>query len=168
MRVTNPKARPSEAWAIGYGNLQRRDDGIGPFVVEALRERLKGRRDIRFYTCHQLEPALVEELQDAVRIVFVDATLNELTNGWTCSRIHSPSDALPGFTHQVSPPFFLTLLKAVYHRAPEAWLTSIQGTDFGFGEGPTPEAEARAVTAMDVVARLLTGDRKTRAGESST
>jgi hydrogenase maturation protease len=153
------RAELSETWVIGYGNPHRRDDGIGHYIVEGLRERLKGMRHIRFRTGHQLEPALVEELEDADQVVLVDATLKALKEGWECLRIH-PEFGMPAYlTHHLKPSFFLALLESVYHRSPRTWLTSVQGVDFGFGEGLTPEAEARAGQAIPAIVRLIAGDR---------
>ena len=52
-------------WIIGYGNPHRRDDGIGPYVVERLSRDLWGERDIVLRSLHQLDPVLAEEVQGA-------------------------------------------------------------------------------------------------------
>jgi hydrogenase maturation protease len=153
--MTTFVTEPSESWIIGYGNPHRRDDGIGPYIVGRLQNRFKESGHIRFRTTHQLEPALVEELGHADRLVLVDATLKKLRDGWECARIRSESGALPYLTHHIKPSFLLALLESVYHRSPRTWLASVQGDDFGFGEGLTPEAEARAKKAMSAIFDLV-------------
>ncbi|HUM35830.1 MAG TPA: hypothetical protein PLQ85_03060, partial [Anaerolineae bacterium] len=70
----------------GFGNVFRRDDGVGPTVVNAVRARL-GRTpldslDDGFETLgetvdtvvlHQLVPELAETVKDYALLIFVDA-----------------------------------------------------------------------------------------------
>lgn len=148
---------PSELWIIGYGNPQRRDDGIGPYVVDRLAEIWGDKGNIRFRAVHQLDPALAEELQHAGRVVLVDATLNTLENGWEWVEVRPQSATTPLTTHQMNPSFLLRILDSVYHRSPRTWLASIQGEDFGFGEGLSPGAETRAEKAIsEIVKRIRT------------
>lgn len=128
---------------VGIGNPHRRDDGLGRYVVEAVRALVPGREDVRFLTRHQLEPDLAEDLDDADRVVFVDATVEHLADGCTWANVAARFEA-PFVPHTVSPGFLVGLMKTVYHREPAAWLVSIQGDDFDFGEGISPEAEKRA------------------------
>jgi len=145
----------ADSWIIGYGNPQRRDDGIGPYIVRRLQERFKESRHIRFRTAHQLEPGLVEELQYADRIVFVDATINPLRDGWEWVRVRREPDVLPYLTHHFKPSFVLTLFHAVYQRSPRTWQASVQGNDFGFGEGFSSEATARVEKAISGIVKRM-------------
>jgi len=149
------RAEPSELWIIGYGNPQRRDDGIGPYVVKKLFGMLGEKKGIRFRAVHQLDPALAEELQHADWMVFVDATVDRLENGWVWGEIQPESGAMPYTTHQMDPSFLLRILESAYHRSPRTWLASIQGEDFGFGEGLSPEAETRAEKAVSEIVKQI-------------
>jgi len=153
--VQSGRPGPSGLWIIGYGNPQRRDDGIGSYVVARLNEILRDRKEFHFRTLYQLEPALLEELRDARLIVLVDATINELEDGWGWVRIQPESGVIPHSTHHFSPSFLLALLDSVYHRSPQTWLASVQGNDFGFGEGLTEEAEMRAEKAVSGIVKLF-------------
>lgn len=151
------RTNPFELCIIGYGNPQRRDDGVGPYVVERLSGILGHKKNIRFRIVHQLDPALAEELQQAERMVLVDATLNKLEDGWEWAEIQPESGTMPYTTHQMNPSFLLRILDCAYHRSPQTWLVSIQGEDFGFGEGLSPEAETRAEKAIaEIVNRVAT------------
>jgi len=129
---------------VGYGNQQRRDDGIGPYVVEKLKASLEMKMNVRLLTLSQLSADMSAELQEAERILFVDATIDNLEGGRKWSRLEPEMKVLPYLTHHVGPAFLLGLVESLYGRSLCAWLVSIQGSDFGFGEGLSPEAAGRA------------------------
>lgn len=142
-------------WIVGYGNRQRRDDGIGPFVVDKLRSVLKREKEVRLLALPQLRVDVAEELREADLIWFVDATIDDLEGGWARSKLHPETQFLPYLTHHVHPSFLLALIEALYHRSPCAWLVSVQGCDFGFGNGLSPEAEKRAEEVSSKIIRLI-------------
>ena len=142
-------------WIIGYGNPQRGDDGIGPYVVSRIEEILGGERGITLRTCHQLEPELVEELHDAQRIILVDATVHELEGGSQWMKVEPECEALPHITHHCKPSFLLGLLKLLYDACPEAWVVSVQGDDFGYCEGLTSMAQERAKRAVREIVHFV-------------
>jgi hydrogenase maturation protease len=152
--MSAPDAPPRCFEIIGYGNSQRQDDGIGPYVVDRLRTVLKPLADIHLRSLRQLEPALVEELQHADRIVFVDATLHAVNGGWQLDQLRPAMDIWPHTTHHLTPSFLLGLLQALYHRNPTAWLVSVQGYKFGFGYGITPRVKASAQGAIAAILAL--------------
>jgi len=131
-------------WIVGYGNRHRRDDGIGPYVVEKLKASLEMKMNVRLLTLPQLSADMAAELQVAERILFVDATIDNLEGGRKWSRLESEMKVLPYLTHHVDPAFLLGLIEALYGRSVCAWLVSICGSDFGFGDGISPEAAGRA------------------------
>ena len=47
-----------------------------------------------------------------------------------------------------APPILLALIQQIYRRCPKTWLVSIQGEDFGFGEGLSVQVEERAERAV--------------------
>lgn len=142
-------------WIIGYGNPQRRDDGIGPFVVNSLKDVLKHKKAVSLLALHQLGADRVEELCNADRILFVDATINALEGGRVWSKVHPETQILPYLTHHIHPSYLLGLIQALYHRSPPAWLVSIQGYDFGFGEGLSPGAEQMAKAVSSEIIQFI-------------
>ncbi|MBW1960023.1 MAG: hydrogenase maturation protease [Deltaproteobacteria bacterium] len=131
-------------WIIGYGNPQRRDDGIGPFVVNRLKGILEHKKEVRLLALHQLAVDQVEQLCKADLLLFVDATVENLDGGRTWHRVSPETRNRPYLTHHVQPSYLLGLIQALYHRSIPAWLVSIQGDDFGFGDKLSPWAERRA------------------------
>ena len=131
-------------WIVGYGNPQRRDDGIGPYIVKGLEPLFEHRGDVHLLVLHQLEPDVIDALKNAHTILFVDATVEILAEGRHWAEIQPEIKALPCLIHQVTPSFILGLLKRLYHRNPAVWMISIQGDDFSFGRGLSSEAQKRA------------------------
>ena len=133
-----------ECWIVGYGNRQRRDDGIGPYVVERLKGALQDLKEVRLLALSQLRTDLIEDLREADRLVFVDATLENPEGGRQWRKLRPEIRNLPYLTHHVDPAFLLGLMDNLYHRRVSAWLVSIHGSDFGFGEGLSPETVGTA------------------------
>jgi hydrogenase maturation protease len=142
-------------WIVGYGNPQRRDDGIGPYAAIRLRDLLSGTRSVHVRPCHQLDPTLVEDLKDAGGVLFIDATVEPLADGWQRSALQPGIDEWPYLVHGFQAPLLLGLIKAFYGRCPEAWMVSVQGDDFGFGEGLSDGARQRTHEAVKAVAEFI-------------
>ena len=68
-------------WIIGYGNPQRRHDGIGPYIVNRLQPLFKHRKDVHLLVFHQLEPDIIDTLKTADTLVFVDASVDVFDGG---------------------------------------------------------------------------------------
>jgi hydrogenase maturation protease len=134
----------SAFWIIGYGNPQRRDDGIGPSIVHRLQPLFEHRGDVHLLVLHQLAPDIIDTLRTADTILFVDASVEALSEGRRWAAIQPELEALPCLVHQVTPSFILWLLRCLYDRNPAAWMVSVEGNDFSFGSGLSSEAACRA------------------------
>ncbi|MEW6671605.1 MAG: hydrogenase maturation protease [Thermodesulfobacteriota bacterium] len=149
--MSTSETRP--CWIVGFGNRARRDDGIGPYVVERLKGEAAHRQGVHLLALPQLRADLAEDLRAAERFVFVDATVETPAGGRRWRRLYPQMRTLPYLTHHVDPAFLLGLIETLYGRAPSAWLVSINGSDFGFGEGFSPEV----VRTADRVCREISG-----------
>lgn len=143
---------------IGCGNSLRRDDGAGPLLARRLGGRCR-RRDLELIACHQLTPELAPLLADP-RIkaaIFADAALPgrgaETTGPLLRPIAEEPVPTLLG--HRLSPASLLALAARLYGRRPPAWLVTIPGEDFGFGNGLSDAAEGMLIRAEEEVRRLL-------------
>jgi len=152
--MTSDKPESPSTWVIGYGNPHRRDDGIGPYVVEQLSRDLGGERDIALRSLHQLDPVLAEEVQGVEVLILVDATVEPLERGLRWTRIQAKQDPTGCDTHHLRPSAFAGLLESLYQRSPTMWLVSVQGNDFGFGEGLSLEAQEKAQRAGAEIAQF--------------
>jgi hydrogenase maturation protease len=133
----------SDFWIIGYGNSQRRDDGIGPYIVKRLQPLFEHRSNIHLLVLHQLEPNVIDALKNAHTILFVDATVEALVKGRHWAEIQPELMVMPCLIHQATPSFILGLLQCLYHQRPKTWLVSIEGNDFRFGSGLSPGVQKR-------------------------
>jgi hydrogenase maturation protease len=147
----------------GFGNVYRRDDGVGRAVVNVVREDL-GRpaldlqddgfddlgHQVDTVILHQIVPELAETLTDYDRVIFVDAHVESLPQP-----IHEVelevTLRIPFVAHQFHPSTVLALAQQIHGHAPQGILLSVRGHDFDFGEGLSPQT-ARLVP--DAVRRI--------------
>jgi len=141
-------------WIIGYGNVRRRDDGIGPYVVEQLSRHLGNETGIALRALHQLDPVLAEELQGAEVVILVDATAEPLERGLLWTRVQPEQQLSPCGMHHLKPSMLAGLLESLYQRSPTTWLVSVEGNDFGFGEGLSLEAQEKAKRASSEIVQF--------------
>jgi hydrogenase maturation protease len=141
-------------WIIGYGNPHRRDDGIGPYVLEQLSRDLGRETGIVLRSLHQLDPVLAEELQGAEVVILVDATAEPLERGLLWTRVQPEQQVSPCGMHHLKPSTLAGLLEALYQRSPMMWLVSVQGEDFGHGEGLSLGAQEKAERASSEIVQF--------------
>jgi len=140
---------------IGIGNRLRKDDGIGPALVESLRP-IDG---AEFHVVHQLTPDLAPRLSEIDRVLFVDAAINaaEIT-----LEPVAPAQG-HGIGHAMTPTAFLDLAAIAFDAKPPAWLLAVPGYDFGIGEGLSLEARLRLPEATRTIGMWLgTGSETAR------
>ena len=152
---------------IGYGNVDRTDDGVAFYVINALRRRL-GRLPLAHddtgfdelgeepdsVFLRQLLPEWMETAAEYDQLVFVDAHVEQATAALSCVRV-LPAFAASPFTHHMPPAMFLALIHSLYGREPAGYLLSIRGVDFGFSRGLSPAASQHVEPAADVILRLM-------------
>jgi hydrogenase maturation protease len=152
---------------IGYGNLERQDDGVAFYVVNRLRQRL-GQKPLKSDDAglaklgnstdsvyiRQLVPELIETLSNYDRLVFVDAHIPAGMSNLVCTRIY-PEDGFPLFTHQMNPALLLAILKALWGREPLSHLLTIPGLRFEMGRGLSARTAALVGPATRIILELL-------------
>ena len=161
------EGRMGRALIIGFGNIDRADDGAAFFVVNALRrhlgqkplnedetglEELGAEIDSAFLS--QLTPELLETAAGYRQVIFVDAHVYENVDALHCVPV-SPEYTASTFTHHLTPAAFLALLKTLYHLEPAGHLVSIRGHDFDFHRDLSPETEALVEPAAELILRLI-------------
>ncbi len=157
----------SRTLVIGFGNIDRADDGVAFFVVNALRRRLgqeplnedeTGLEELGVQVdsafLSQLTPELLETVAGYRQVIFVDAHVYENVDALHCAPV-SPENTPSTFTHHLTPAAFLALLKALYHSEPSGHLVSIRGYDFDFHRDLSAETEALVGPAVEYILRLL-------------
>jgi hydrogenase maturation protease len=137
---------------IGYGNQNRRDDGVGWFVLEQLTALdLPG---AKLETSHQLEVEASETISHFDAVIFVDAAIPE------APELIQRTVVTPGFqshavAHYLTTADVLSLCKTLYNREPKAVLFSIRGSDFNFGTSLTPEVEQAAREVVKQIVEII-------------
>jgi hydrogenase maturation protease len=137
---------------IGYGNELRGDDGIGPRVAVAMLAR--GWPGVRALAVPQLTPELAEVLAGARLAIFVDAAWSRDGEAVSATPVE-PAAADSPLTHLGAPGELLRLAQAVYGRAPEAWLVTVAGEEFGLTDRLSPAALRHSRLAREHIADLV-------------
>jgi hydrogenase maturation protease len=152
---------------IGFGNLDRADDGVAYHVVNAFRRRLGQAELVEDNTgleelgapvdsvfIGQLVPEMIDLLDDYERVVFVDAHVDPSLNDLYCAAV-SPDEAGLTFTHHMSPATLLAFYKALNGRDLEGHLVSIRGIDFDFHRDLSVETVTLVEPAVEQIMSLL-------------
>ncbi|NTW78489.1 MAG: hydrogenase maturation protease, partial [Syntrophaceae bacterium] len=134
----------SRTIVVGYGNIDRADDGVAYEVINTLRQRLGQEllsegdtglegmgAEVDSIFLIQLMPEIMEVLIDYDQIIFVDAHAGANTNDLNCIPV-TPEYVSSTFTHHMSPASLLAFLKLLYNREPAGHIVSLKGNDFDF------------------------------------
>ncbi len=162
-----PTKQKTRTLIIGYGNLDRADDGVANHVINALRQRLgqeplgeddtgleKLGSDIDSIFLVQLAPELMDVLALYQRIVFVDAHVYETAEDLHCAPVFAEYTPAT-FTHHMTPATILALVKTIYKIEPTGHLVSIRGYNFDFHRNISLETKALVEPAVEYILQSL-------------
>ena len=157
----------SRTLVIGFGNIDRADDGVAFQVINALRRRLGqkalGEEDtgleelgapVDSVFLSQLAPELMDTLTEYGQVIFVDAHVYETLEDLHCAPV-VPEYAPSTFTHHLTPGALLALLKTLYGVEPAGHLVSIRGYDFDFHRNLSANTRALVESAADCILEIL-------------
>jgi hydrogenase maturation protease len=142
---------------IGYGSPIRGDDALGPLVADRLQERFGAGPQARTETHagaveiqarHILTAELVDDLARTERVIFVDAAIDTPPGQVSRRRLSPDRNALSTMAHFHDPRELLAWCEALYQRAPEAWLVSGGGSEWGYACYALSETAQRTVEPM--------------------
>ena len=145
---------------IGFGNVHRRDDGVGVVVTNSVRERL-GRppldaeddgfddlgHGIDTILLHQLVPEVAETVAPYDLVIFVDAHVGTIPDSIREEKLVAGYDSTI-VPHQLHPRMVLALTHQLYGGHARGVLLSIRGYDFDFGEGLSTRTAALVPAAV--------------------
>jgi hydrogenase maturation protease len=141
-------------WIVGFGNRHRRDDGIGPYAADRLKARFDAVAGVQVIALHQLGPELAEEIRTAAKVIFIDAAIGAQSKECSWRKLR-PEMELRRLAHSMTAEALLGLTHLLYKQCPPAWMVSVQGSDFEFGEGLSAAGEANAKRAMEEIERII-------------
>lgn len=154
---------------IGFGNLDRADDGAAFHIVNRLREdlglhplgegdtgldALGGKKDAVFVPLLLPEHAIEASGYD--RLVLVDAHVAAEQRDIVCARI-TPEQKPPVFGHILPLPTFLWLARSLAGKPIDAYAVSVRGCSFELAGGLSEATAALIPDATDTVRALLNG-----------
>ncbi len=134
---------------LGWGNLSRGDDALGPMCVAALQEALPAHLQdrVEFLDDYQLQVEFALDLVDRARILFIDASL-------LCAAPFEVREARPRrdssiSSHALSPEALLQVFVELQgHLPPPATVLGIRGEAFALGEPMSAAAHANLAAAL--------------------
>ena len=131
---------------LGYGNVDRQDDGVAWHVERALAAsygiRLPEQPEEPLVTLApgldlafdlQLMPESAELMAHYERVCFIDAHTGRVEQLVNLEEI-KPEYVNSPFTHHVTPQTCLSIVQALYGKLPQAILVSVRGFEFGFSQ----------------------------------
>lgn len=148
---------------IGYGNVDRQDDGVAWHVLATLCCQLgrakpeiegdtfepKG-EDPDFLFTLQLTPELAETLANYERVCFVDAHTGSVPQEIHLTAVKNEYQRSP-LTHHMTPGTLLALCTGLFDHSPEAILVSLRGYRFGFVHALSPQTLALVEPAVQEI-----------------
>ncbi|MHB1318391.1 MAG: NTP transferase domain-containing protein [Anaerolineae bacterium] len=166
--MSDQGAAGKELLLIGYGNTSRRDDGVAAYILEGLLSRLgrqvgePGGEDgidlapgIRALFLHQLSPELAELAAAYETVVFIDAHVEG--SGWEPLSWQPVAAVMEAgmVGHHLKPGVVIALAERLYGHRPNAFLLSVLGHDFAFGESLSPDTARLAEQAIDRLTEMV-------------
>jgi hydrogenase maturation protease len=139
---------------IGIGNTLRRDDGVGPAVVEFLDRTRRLASGVVTRTVHQLAPEMAEQISGAARVVFVDAS-TLLPPGVVSTACIAPAAHVDLGAHALTPSMLLAVSASVFGRAPDAIVVAVGVADVETGDTLSPAVQAAVAEAAEAVLAVI-------------
>lgn len=159
----------ARALVIGYGNLERGDDGAAFHVVNRLRpalgqppltpeddglDRLGAPVDAVFV--RQLVPELALDAAPYARVVLVDAHVPEDPRPVVVERVEA-AYRRPPVSHHLTPSMFAWLVATASAGRPEVFVVSVRARCFDHRRGLSPDTEFWIEVAARAAAGLAAG-----------
>lgn len=135
---------------VGVGNRYRRDDGVGPWVVDRLQAVGVSAQE------HSGEGAgLIELFEACERVVLVDAAMSGAAPG-TIHRFDATTDTIPKAFFRYSSHLFgvaeaVEMARALGRLPRQLLVFGIEGADFGHGETLSPPVDAAAAAVVRTI-----------------
>jgi len=132
---------------IGYGSPIRGDDALGPLVADRL-AALPLPPEVEVRARHILTAELVADLEQVERVIFLDASIEGEPGEVRCEPLQPDAARLSTMAHFLDPRELLAWCEAISGRAPEAWLLSARGADYGYANYRLSDIGERAAERM--------------------
>ena len=135
---------------LGWGNLSRGDDALGPLFVAGLKARLASDlvAQVEFLDDYQLQVEHALDLEGRSHVLFVDASL-DCAAPFVATALQARRDT--SYTsHALSPQALMQVFEDLQgHSAPPATLLALRGEVFGLGEPLSAIAQGHLQAGLD-------------------
>ena len=148
---------------LGYGNIDRQDDGVAWHLLCEVMRRLncppprdpEGEMPLVFgdYTFDfhlQLVPELADDLGGYDRICIMDAHTGNVPNEINIEMV-TPYYQTSPFTHHMTASTLLSLCEVIHKRIPETILVSVRGYEFLFTRSLSSATQALIAPAAEKI-----------------
>ncbi len=141
---------------IGYGSTLRRDDAVGVLAAERIQRYLEPEAAVQVISVVQLTPELAAPISQMQRVIFIDAAADAGVMPGTLRVLRlAADDARSAGVHHLTPAALLGLAMRLYGRSADGLLYTVQGDDFGLGEGLSLAVHAMLPGLIAQVLRCL-------------
>ncbi len=162
-----PESADQRILLLGYGNLDRQDDGVAWHILRRVAEKLGAQLPavpeqylyqvtsaITIGFALHLIPEHAEWLSQVDRVIFIDAHTGSIPQEISFSLLEARFEPSP-FTHHLTPATCLALCAALFQKVPQAALLSVRGYDFNFSQSLSPAATQLLEPAVERVIEWL-------------
>lgn len=151
---------PAKTLILGIGNVLLRDEGAGIHALRRLGEVLDGRADMELLDGGTLSFTLAGAIEDAERLIVIDAAQLDAVPGTTRVFIGEDMDRFVGGSrkrsvHEVGLIDLMSIARLADRLPAERALVGIQPQDLDWGEAPSPAVAAALPVACRQVLDLL-------------
>lgn len=157
------KGRKLKYLFLGYGNIDRQDDGVAWYLLGEVMKRLQyplpfqpeDEMPIVFgaYTFDfqlQLTPEMADSLNSYDRVCFMDAHTGNVPEDIHIEKLIPHYQNSP-FTHHMTAATLLSLCEVIHHHTPEAVLISVRGYEFNFTRSLSSNTADLILPAVDTI-----------------
>ena len=147
---------------LGYGNLDRQDDGVAWHVLSTLKKSLNlpfsevidedfdSMEDCLFVFQLQLTPEQAESIAHFERVCFIDAHTGAIPEDVHFEQLipnfqHSP------LTHHLTPNSLLSIIQTIYNKDVQAVLISVRGYEFAFSQDLSERTKKLVPSAVKLI-----------------
>jgi hydrogenase maturation protease len=155
---------------IGYGNIDREDDGVALHILNNIARRLELSEPSQvienfdhsqgwphLLCILQLDPELAETITKYDQVCFVDAHTGAYPEDIRFAKITGAFQASP-FTHHLTPQTCLALAETLYGYAPLGIIVSVRGHKFGFSNKLSAATAEFAEAAIEQILGWLNSE----------
>jgi hydrogenase maturation protease len=147
---------------LGYGNVDRQDDGVAWHVICEILRRLghsipeeiisiiSPANDLFVDFQLQLTPEMAEELAKYDRICFIDAHTGSIPEEIHVENQSAYFHSSP-LTHHLTASSLLAIIQTLYSKNPKATLISLRGYKFGFTRELSEDSQKLVTPAADQI-----------------